>query len=471
MAGNLSYERNPMNKISRRSSLKATAALFAAPMFIPATALGKDGAIPPSERINVGMIGLGARCRRIAGDTLKSVPSINIAAVSDCLPSRLDTFTAAVNPDAKWKRYTEFREMIEKEKLDAVMIETATHQRAWIACHAMAAGMDAYIEKPMSLTIAEGREMVQCARKYNRVTQIGTQQRSMAMTNWACKLIQDGKIGKVKRVKTMNFVGPLPIGVMSSHPMPEGSDGNGWWDIWTNQAEFRDYNANLFYNWINYQDYDGGGRSFGVTGWGAHAYDQIQNGLGTSETGPISITLMEAVTEFDTGMKDFHRPTDDEPAASLADAEKSIVGPIGRCVMRYENGTEIDFTLKNEEGPSFGAVFEGTDGKIEINRNKVASNPKELTDNPDNPGPNKGSENNPHLQNFADCVKSRAKCNADIEYGHRSTTICYLLNIARTIGRINEELKWDPKTERFTNSDQGNKLLARERRKGWELPS
>ncbi|TWU30669.1 Gfo/Idh/MocA family protein [Novipirellula artificiosorum] len=461
-----------MNLVTRRSALKATAAAIAAPMFIPATALGKDGAVAPSERINVGLIGLGARCRRIAGDTLKNVPSINIAAVSDCLPSRLDTFTAAVNPDATWKRYTEFREMIEKENLDAVMIETATHQRAWIACNAMAAGMDAYIEKPMSLTIAEGREMVQCARKHNRVTQVGTQQRSMAMTNWACKLIQDGKIGTVKRVKTMNFVGPVPIpGGMPKHPMPEGSDGAKWWDVWTNQAEFHEYNANLFYNWINYLDYDGGGRSFGVTGWGAHAYDQIQNGLGTSLTGPVSITLMEDVHHFDTGMSDFHRPTDDDPAATLADEPKKISGPVGRCVMRYENGTEIDFSLRNEQGPSFGAVFEGTEGKIEINRNKVASNPKELTDSPENPGPNKGSENNPHLQNFADCVKSRETANADIEIGHRSTTICYLLNIARAVGRVGEELKWDPKTERFTNCDEGNKLLSRERRKGWELPS
>ncbi len=456
---------------SRRKALKAGVAALAAPMFVPGHVLGKDGAVPPSERINVGLIGLGARCRRIGMDTLKHVPGINIAAVSDCLPSRLDTYTAAVNPKAKWKRYTEFREMIEKENLDAVMIETATHQRAWIACHAMAAGLDAYIEKPMSLTITEGREMVKCARKHDRVTQIGTQQRSNPMTNWACRLIRDGKIGHVKRVKTMNFVGPVPINVTAKHPLPKDSVDGKWWDTWTNQAEFHDYNANLFYNWINYVDYDGGGRSFGVTGWGAHAYDQIQNGLGTSQTGPVSITLMEQVREFDTGMIDFHRPTDDDAAAALADEPKEISGPIGRCVMRYENGTEIDFCLTNDQGPSFGAVFEGTDGKIEVNRNKVASNPKELTQNEENPGVLKGSQNVPHIQNFADCVKRRQTANADIEYGQRSTAICHLLNIARAVGRVGEELKWDPEVERFTNCDEGNSLLSRERRKGWELPS
>lgn len=460
-----------MKTISRRTALKATAATFTAPMFIPASALGKDGNVAPSERVNVGLIGLGARCQRIATDTLKNVPTINIAAVSDCLASRLDTFTAVVNPDAKWNRYTEFREMIETENLDGVFIETATHQRAWIACNAMAAGMDAYIEKPMSLTIAEGREMVQCARKHDRVTQIGTQQRSNPMTNWACKQIQDGKIGNIKRVKTMNFVGPVPINVTGKHPMPEGSDGTKWWDIWTSQAKFHEYNANLFYNWINYVDYDGGGRSFGVTGWGAHAYDQIQNGLGTSNTGPVSITLMEKVRDFYAGMSDFHRQTDDDPAAKLADEPKEIVGPVGRCVMRYENGSEIDFSLTNDQGPSFGAVFEGTDGKIEINRNKVASNPKELIDSNENPGVLKGSQNIPHIQNFADCVKSRDQANADIEYGHRSTTICYLLNIARAVGKVGETLQWDPKAERFINCDQGNKLLSRVRRKGWELPS
>ncbi|MEM6362940.1 MAG: Gfo/Idh/MocA family oxidoreductase [Planctomycetota bacterium] len=457
--------------LSRRSAIKTSVAAIAAPMFIPGHVLGKDGAVPPSERVNVGLIGLGSRCRRICGDILKHVPTINIAAVSDCLPSRLDTFTAAMKPDATWDRYTDFREMIEKENLDGVMIETATHQRAWIACHAMAAGMDAYIEKPMSLTIAEGREMVQCARNHDRITQVGTQQRSNPMTNWACGLIQDGKIGKVRRVRTMNFVGPVPINVTAKHPFPEDSGDAKWWDIWTNQADFHDYNANLFYNWINYVDYDGGGRSFGVTGWGAHAYDQIQNGLGTSETGPVSITLMEPVRTFDTGMSDFLRPTDNDPAAALADEPKAISGPVGRCIMRYENGTEIDFCLTNDQGPSFGAVFEGTAGKIEINRNKVASNPKELTATDAHPGLLKGSQNVPHIQNFADCIKSRNKSNADIEYGHRSTTICYLLNIARAIGKVGTELKWDPNTEKFTNSVEGNQMLARERRKGWELPS
>ncbi|MEM6777474.1 MAG: Gfo/Idh/MocA family oxidoreductase [Planctomycetota bacterium] len=459
------------HSISRRSAIQAAVGAIAAPTFIPARALGRDGHVPPSERINVGLIGLGSRCRRVAMDTLKSVPSIHIAAVSDCLPSRLDTFTAAIKPDATWNRYVEFREMVEKENLDGVFIETATHQRAWIACHAMAAGMDAYIEKPMSLTIAEGREMVQCARKFKRVTQVGTQQRSNPMTNWACQLIQDGSIGTIKRVRTMNFVGPVPINVSARHPFPQDATDRKWWDVWTNQAEFHEYNANLFYNWINYADYDGGGRSFGVTGWGAHAYDQIQNGLGTSNTGPVSIKLMEAVRDFDTGMEDFHRPTDDDPAAALADESKRIIGPVGRCIMRYADGTEIDFVLTNDQGPSFGAVFEGTRGKIEINRNKVASNPKELTQNADNPGLLKGSQNVPHIQNFADCVKSREKANADIEYGHRSTTICYLLNIARAVGRVGDDLRWDPQTERFTNCEEGNQLLSRRRRPGWELPT
>ncbi len=457
-------------QFSRRSLLKAATAAFAAPMIIPASALGRDGAVAPSERIRVGLIGLGSRCRRIATDTLKNVPTIEIAAVSDCLPTRLDTFTAAVAPDAKWSRYVEFREMIDKENLDGVMIETTTHARAWIACHAMAAGMDAYIEKPMCLTIAEGREMVNCARRHDRVTQIGTQQRSCPYTNFASDLVQNGAIGKVKRVLTMNFIGPVPVDVTRTDPWPEGITDGKWWDVWTNQAEFRPYNADLFYNWINYIDYDGGGRSFGVTGWGAHAYDQIQRGLGTSETGPVSVTLKEAPYPQTIDKEDFHRPTDDEEAAKLAVAPKQISGPRGRVVMRYDNGTEIDFSLNDDWGPQFGAIFEGENGKIEINRNKVAVNPKELLETDANPGPMQGSENNPHLQNWADCVKSRERCNADIEYGQRSTTLCYLVNIARDVGRIDEELHWDPQTEQFTNCEAGNKLLSRERRKGYELP-
>ena len=126
--------------------------------------------------------------------------------------------------------------------------------------------------------------------------------------------------------------------------------------------------------------------------------------------------------------------------------------------------------LDGDRGPGLGAIFVGEKGKIEINRNKVASNPKELVRAAGNPGHNRRSESAYHLENWIECIKSRRRCNADIEIGQRATTLCYLVNIVRDVGRVGQPLKWDPVAERFTNSDEANKLLERPRRKPYELP-
>ncbi len=147
-----------------------------------------------------------------------------------------------------------------------------------------------------------------------------------------------------------------------------------------------------------------------------------------------------------------------------------FIGPRARVDMKFANGTELQLRLDGDRGPGLGAIFIGEKGKIEIGRNKIASNPKELTRSPDNPGPNKRPESFYHVENWIECIKSRKPCNADIETGQRATTLCYLVNIARQVGRVGEKLAWDPVAERFTNCDEANKLLQRPRRKGYELP-
>ena len=264
-----------MNKkrLDRRDFLRtsaATAAGISLPYLIPAGVLGQTG---PNEKVNIGIIGLGGRAQDIARACF-AVPQVRVAAVCDCFEPYCGRFVAAVGKDRNWKTYVHFRKMIESEKLDGVMVETTTHARAWIAMQAMQAGMDAYIEKPMCLTIAEGRTMVNAARKYNRVTQVGTQQRSMPINNWASDLVKTGALGKVLTVIAPNFVGPDKWTDQPAQPMPKGGSAN-WWDIWTNQAVVRPYRTNIQHGWDRWWDYDGGGRCFGVTGWGTHSYDQI----------------------------------------------------------------------------------------------------------------------------------------------------------------------------------------------------
>lgn len=453
-------------QLSRRTLLKVAAA--SSPLFIAARVLGRDGP-GANERVNVGLIGLGGRCQSIARDCL-GIAELRVVAVCDCFQPRVDAFQAALGQGQNWTSYTDFRQMIEQEHLDAVMVETTTHARAWVACYAMAAGLDAYIEKPMALTIAEGREMVRIARKYQCVTQVGTQQRSIPLNNWASDLVKNGAIGKVTTVLAPNFVGSVAWAPEPAQPMPVGG-GESWWDIWTNQAPPRPYHANLQYGWATWKEYDGGGRCFGVTGWGAHSYDQIQRGLGTDETGPVEIVLDEAPVEMSCGKFDPRKPTDDETGAQYYNMTREVIGPRAKVSMRYANGTELRLHLDGDWGPGLGCIFVGENGKIEINRDKVATNRPELLAASDNPGQLTVSENEPHLRNWIQCIKDRGQCHADIEYGQRSSTICCLVNIAREVGQVGSILKWDPVGERFTNCDQGNTLLARERRSGYELPT
>lgn len=461
------------NQWTRRDLLKTSAAL-ALPAFVPASVLGLQGT-PPSESVRVGVIGCGGRSRVIRdGDDVKG---FQVVAACDLQIEKAEKWVNELSEGKKWGVYDDFRLMIDKEKLDAVMVETPTHPRAWIAMNAMQAGMDVYIEKPMCLTIAEGRAIVNLARKYKRVTQVGTQQRSMPLNNWASDLVKSGKLGKCLTVLAPNFIGPFRWTKTSSKDVTEPVEK--WWDLWTNQAELRPYDPQLHRGWARWWDYDGGGLCFGVTGWGTHSYDQVNRGLGTDDTGPVEVLLEEPLAERETGR--FAPPqtvggvvigdTGDEDTGTPYHRMAKLTGPRAKVTMKFASGTELRLHLDGDRGPGLGAIFVCEQGKIEINRDKIASNPKEIARAADNPGHNTRRETAYHIENWIECIKSRDRCTADVEIGQRSSTVCYLVNIARDVARVGEPLKWDPAAERFTNCDEGNKLLDRQRRAGYELPT
>lgn len=457
---------------TRRAFLAATtttAALIAGGCATkPSTARVVPGKISPNETVIVGLIGLGGRCRDIGATSLK-IPTMRIAALCDCFQPRIASYIDKLGKDQNWKGYADFREMIEKEKLDGVMVETTTHARAWVTCWAMDAGVDTYIEKPMCLTIEEGRHMVNVARRNKSVTQVGTQQRTIALNNWASDLVKNGAIGKVHTVLAPDFVSPLHWEPKEGQDMPDGGSPN-WWDIWTNQSELRPYHHDLQYGWSRWWDYDGGGISYGVTGWGTHSYDQIQRGLGTDETGPVEVVLEEPVTTKRVGEFKERTISEDETGQAYYDMVRDTSGPRAKVCMKFENGSELKLHLDADCSPGLGCIFVGEKGKIEINRDRVSSDPKELLQGPDRPGTLTVPETQPHIENWIECIKSRNRCTADIEYGQRSSSICYLVNIVRDVGQVGKTLKWDPDKERFTNCDEANKFLARPRREGWELP-
>lgn len=417
--------------MNRRSFLLNTTGAIAAPIFVPSHALGMRGKPGANGRIQAGFIGAGSRGRWLQEYFDDRLPEAEIAAVADCYLARCGEARKQHPGGEKWRFYQDYRKMLDKEKLDCVFVETTTHARTLINIHALQAGLDVYAEKPLTLTVAEGRALVKAVRKYKRVLQTGTQQRSMPSNIYSNKLVREGALGKVKEVIVRNFESGIDWTPKPGQPVPDGLD----WDLWCNQTELRPYRSDLYLRarWELYWDYDGGGYTRGVTGWGSHTFDQVQAAMGASESGPVEVWP-------------------EEP------------GPQCKVTLRYASGT-----LLKLEHPTLGIseIYVGDKGKI-VNRRGVFE-----TDLPDlkkgSPEPTREGhgEDILHLKNFFDCMHTRRRPTADVEFGHRSTTVCHLVNICRRLGR---KLQWDPKAEQFVGDEEADQMLSRPRRQGYELP-
>jgi len=416
--------------VSRRRFLGTASVLgttaAAAPTLIPRSVLASKNAPGANERVIVGFIGTGGRSRQL----MDHMPEGGrIVAISDCHTQRMTETLQQKKTD--WKTYQYYEKMIDAEDLDAVVVGTPDHARSLPCVHACQAGLDVYAEKPLTVTISEGRTVVKHARKNKTVFQVGSQQRTMEMNRFACELVRTGGIGKIKAVQGLCYTGPRDYDGLPEQPVPEGDD----WDRWQGPTAWRPFNNSLQFAWMAWRDYSGGE----MTNWGAHGVDQIQWALGTSQTGPVEI-----------------RPI--------------TPGTNGKVRMRYANGVVVNYELT--KGPYGGGIFTGEDCKIEINRNKFVTNPRDFVKNGPEPAVAQEWEGagwvaRPHIQNWLDCIKTREKPNADVEIGHRSISVCHLANIARLVGR---PLHWDPDQEQFVDDSEADTYLARPRRKGFELP-
>ncbi len=394
----------------------------AAPRLVLSTALAGTGRPGPNDRIGVGYIAVGRRARGLLG-----LPKgAQIVAISDVNEKRLDE----VGKDKPWKKYPDYRKMLEDPDVDAVVISTPDHWHALNAIHAMQAGKDVYCEKPMTLTVREGRLMVDAARKYKRVFQTGSQQRSMHECRLGCELIRNGRIGKIKLVHGSNYPSPLERCDAPAEPVPEGLN----WDMWCGPTKPRPFNAKLYLprphptGWISYRPYSGGE----MTGWGAHGLDIIQWALGMDASGPVEVW----------------------PVGS---------GRTCPVHFRYANGIEVHLDGK---APGGGGLFEGEKGKLLVARRKLETWPKEIAKEPLAAGDVRLYKSDHHMLNWIECIRTRKRPICDVEIGHRSTTMCHLGNIARWTGR---RLRWDPKKEAFTGDDEANALLQRPMRKPYAL--
>jgi predicted dehydrogenase len=436
-----------LKKATRRQFLGTAAATvaagaFGAPLIVPRRALSAPGKLGANDRITVGAIGVGGRATLL----LQQLPeSAQIVALSDCNLPKAEAFKA--NHKGNWPVYQDYRKILDRKDIDAVIVATGEFQRVLPCIHACQAGKDVYAEKPLTLYIREGRALVNAVRQYNRILQVGSQQRSMEMNRVACGLIRNGGLGEILEVRAVNYSGPesAPAKPFPAQPVPKGLD----WNVWLNQAAWREFNSH-WTGWMRWRDFSGGE----MTNWGAHGVDQIQWALGMDGTGPTEIAPL-------------------------------TTGTNGAVAMRYPNGVKVNFVLEQpapgvkKHGPMGGAVFICEKGKLEINRNKFASNPKEIAvellkqlnvAEEERKWDDKLAlwQARWHMQNWLDCIRSRNLPVADVEIGHRSISVCHLANIARNVGR---PLKWNPAREEFEGDDQANSYLERPRRHGFELPA
>ncbi|MCH2202956.1 MAG: Gfo/Idh/MocA family oxidoreductase [Fuerstiella sp.] len=418
---------------SRRGFLKASAltgATVSAPLFVSAEVLGRGSGTPASEQIRVGVIGTGNRARQL----MQQLPAPGkLVAISDCYMQQM--LDAERKVQTEFPKYSDYRQMFDREQLDAVIVGTPDHGRSLPCIRACQAGLDIYAEKPLTAYIQEGREVVNSVRRHNRVFQVGTQQRTMEMNRFCCDLIRNGGLGDIKVVQVLNYTGPMKYPGVTELPEEPIPDGNNW-DMWCGPTRLRPFSRQLQSRWMQWWDYSGGV----MTNWGAHGVDQVQSALGKSLTGPRELW-------------------------------PETPGTNGRVSMKYADGTLVRFEL--DRGPKGGAVFVGTKAKMEINRNRFATNPPDFVTGAPDPDEQKKWDTadwtaGPHLANWLDCIKTRKMPNADVEIGHRSISVCHLVNITRELGR---KLIWNAEAEQFENDNDANTYLRRPRRAAYELPT
>lgn len=451
-----------MTGITRRGLIKAGAGV-AAPMIVPASVFGQNA---PSNRIVVGQIGAGRIARVHDMKEVWKHDDAQIVAVCDVDSIRLGAgvqlndaaYARKTGKDySGTKAYHDYRELLADPGIDAVMISTPDHQHGGPTIHAVQAGKDVYLQKPVSLTIAEGRKVADAVKASGRILQIGSQQRSLdpwPQFHRACELVRNGRIGKLTHVE-IGLPGDPSGPEAPAMPIPRNLNYDAWLGSTPEvyYTEIRVHPQNSFENrpgWLRCEQFTAGM----ITGWGSHHVDTAHWGMDTEHSGPVEIW---GSAEFPTsGLWNVHGPFETHA--------------------RYANGVlmKISGALPN------GVKFIGSDGWIFVTRSGQttssdpgspdmvplqASNPKILDSviGPDEVHLYKSSEQH---RNWLDSIKSRAPTVTDAEIGHRSCSACLLHWAAMKTGR---RLKWDPQAERFIGDEEANKLLSRPQREKYAI--
>jgi predicted dehydrogenase len=437
--------RSSPSRLTRRGFLqqssRALTATFVAPLLIPASALGRGGLIPPSERITMGFLGvggqgsghlLGGAWTYLAGG-YTARPDVQVLAVCDVWRERREHACARVNrhyAEARGQEsyrsceaYVDFREVLDRSDIDAVLIASPAHWHALMSIMAARAGKDIFCEKPSAVTIRESQAVVEAVRQYGRVYQAGTQQRSEYGNRFriACELVRNGRIGRLESIYAYRDGGAIvwPPRFGTAQPVPPDLD----WDLYLGPAP-----------WIPYDGNTGAHRfDFGELNWGQHHYDIVQWGAGQDQSGPVELFLEN-----------------------------------GRSSYRYPNGVIVHgFPHPAESvGMDGGVSFVGSEGRITVDRGHLVSDPPDIVRQPIRPDDLHLYRAESHSANFLECVRTRKRPICDVDIAHRSASALLLGGIVKQLQR---PLTWDPHLETFPLDAEANRLLSIAQRPPWRL--
>ena len=430
-----------------RDSLLASSTVICAPTIIPSSVFGRTS---PGNRITFGFIGLG---RMGKGDLteLLGYEEVRVVAVCDVDEWRLQNAKKQVEDHYGQERkngrfngcdiYLDYNELLSRSDIDAVAICTPDHWHALPALEAARRNKDIFIQKPLTLTIDEGRRLSDTVQSYQRILQVGSQQRSDARFRFAAELVRNGRIGKLHTVKVGFGKDPF-TGMHPVKSVPEELQ----YETWLGPAPFVPYIEERVHpvksytrpGWLRTDDYCCGM----ITGWGSHHMDSAHWGMGTEYTGPSEID---------------------------GEAEYSKEGPWdvhGGFRIEYTYPDDVRLICTHNEINQQGVVFEGSEGWVYVRRGFIDTHPKSLLKEKIGPNEIHLYESNNHKLNFLECIKTRKETIAPVEIGHRSASACILGYISMKLGR---KLKWDPEKEIFPVDEAASRMLSRPYRSPWKL--
>lgn len=432
------------SRFSRRQFLQRSAmagAVLGLPNIVPASAFGADGATAPSNRITLGCIGVGS----MGTDNMKNflaLPDCQVVAVCDTYEDRRQKAKGLVDEeygDKGCAMYGDFREVLARKDIDAVMIAVQDHWHVLIATAAAKAGKDMYCEKPLGVSVEESRRIRDAVRGNKRVFQTGTWQRSLEKFQRACTLARNGYVGKIHTVEVAtegpNFR-PKYKGSLDPQPVPAGFD----WDMWQGPAPKKPYNPGRveWPDWYLIWDYCTGF----ISNWGVHHLD-IAN-WGCPRIGDEPFELECKATYRNEGFSDNVDTWD--------------------ATFTYANGFRMIF--KDSSHQKSGCRFIGDEGWVHVDRSGIWAEPESLLKLKYKDTDTLLTDSKHHGDNLLACIRSRKDPVSDVDAAHKASCLGMLADIA---ARLGQKLKWDPKTERFVGSDEANKMLVRPMHNGWTL--